>query len=271
MKGAIDWLGLGLYMAAEASRLLDLPPAKVRRWLGGYDYVHRGEQHRADPLWSLQLPKLDGQLGLGFLDLMQLMLVARFIAEGILQAMRLALARAAEVPGQHHPFTATTFKTDGRRIFLEIADETGERASRPERSDAAALVNCGERDRGGDRDEAQVGIADQVLDDPARAVAPPVLHAPLLARDQQNLLDRRQLAVVVELAAAVVQLGRGGQHLDDQNWLGDVATAGIGRSACYRQVELIKRVVASREPDAELAKDATRRAAADCGSPRPGS
>ena len=128
MKDATDWLGVGLYTAAEASRLLDLPPAKVRRWLGGYDYVHRGEKHRADPLWSLQLPKLDGQLGLVFLDLMQLMLVARFITEGIsLQAMRLALARAAEVLGQHHPFTATTFKTDGRRIFLEIADETGER------------------------------------------------------------------------------------------------------------------------------------------------
>lgn len=127
MKDATDWLGLGLYTAAEASRLLDLPPAKVRRWLGGYDYVHRGEKHRADPLWPLQLPKLDGQLGLGFLDLMQLLLVARFIREGVsLQAMRLALARAAEVLGQQHPFAAASFRTDGRRIFLEIADQTNE-------------------------------------------------------------------------------------------------------------------------------------------------
>ena len=128
MADASDWLGVGLYTAAEASRLLGLPPAKIRRWLGGYDYVHRGGKRRADPLWSLQLPKLDGQLGLGFLDLMQLQLVSLFIGEGVsLQAMRLTLVRAAEVLGQDHPFTTANFKTDGRRIFLEIADETGER------------------------------------------------------------------------------------------------------------------------------------------------
>jgi len=66
MKDATDWLGLGLYTAAEASRLLDLPPAKVRRWLGGYDYVHRGEKHRADPLWSLQLPSWTVSSGSAF-------------------------------------------------------------------------------------------------------------------------------------------------------------------------------------------------------------
>ena len=39
--------------------------------------------------------------------------------------MRLALARAAEVLGRHHPLAAASFRTDGRRIFLEIADRFG--------------------------------------------------------------------------------------------------------------------------------------------------
>ena len=55
-----DWLGLGLYTAAEASRLLHLPVAKVRRWLGGY----RGAERDYAPLWTPQLPRLDDQLGL---------------------------------------------------------------------------------------------------------------------------------------------------------------------------------------------------------------
>lgn len=122
-----DWLGVGLYTASEAARLLKLPRQKVRRWLGGYDYTHRGERLRAAPLWAPQLPKLDDHLGLGFLDLMQLRVVASFVMQGVsLQAMRLALVRAAEFLGHDHPLTAARFKTDGRRIFLEIADETGE-------------------------------------------------------------------------------------------------------------------------------------------------
>lgn len=73
-------------------------------------------------------------------------------------------------------------------------------------SDAATLVDRGERDRVGRSRQAEVRVANQILDDPACAVAPPVLHPPLHARDQQNLFGRQQLAVVVELATAVVKL-----------------------------------------------------------------
>jgi uncharacterized protein (DUF433 family) len=126
MDEADDWFGLGLYTTADASRLLGLPAAKIRRWMAGYDYEHRGERRYARPLWVPQLPKLEGQLGLSFLDLMQLRVVARFMAEGIsLQAMRLALDRAAEYLDRGHPFTAARFKTDGRRLFLEVADQAG--------------------------------------------------------------------------------------------------------------------------------------------------
>lgn len=48
-------------------------------------------------------------------------------------------------------------------------------------SHPAALVDGGQGDRIGDGLQAQLGFADQVLDDPAAAVAAPVADAPLLA------------------------------------------------------------------------------------------
>jgi hypothetical protein len=122
MDSGERWLGIGLYTAAEASRLLDLPVARVRRWLGGY----RGAERDYAPLWTPQLPKLDDQLGLGFLDLMQLRVVARVIAETdiSLQKLRRALVLAGELIQHTHPFTTAHFRTDGRRLFVEIGRET---------------------------------------------------------------------------------------------------------------------------------------------------
>jgi uncharacterized protein (DUF433 family) len=122
MENGSDWLGIGVYTAAEASRLLNLPMATVRRWLGGY----RSGARDYAPLWTPQLPKVDDQLGLGFLDLMQLRVVARIVAEtGIsLQKLRRALVLARDLVQHAHPFTTAQFRTDGRSLFVEIGRET---------------------------------------------------------------------------------------------------------------------------------------------------
>ena len=122
MNDRTEWLGIGLYTAAEASRLLALPVAKVRRWLGGY----RAAGQEYAPLWRPQLPKLDDQLGLGFLDLMQLRVVARVIAETdvSLQKLRQALVMAQDLLKHTHPLTTAHFRTDGQRLFVEIGQET---------------------------------------------------------------------------------------------------------------------------------------------------
>jgi uncharacterized protein (DUF433 family) len=122
MENGGKWVGIGLYTAAEASRLLNLPVAKVRRWLGGY----RGAVRNYAPLWTPQLPKLDDQLGLGFLDLMQLRVVARVVAETdiSLQKLRRALVLAQDLVQHAHPFTTARFRTDGRNLFVEIGRET---------------------------------------------------------------------------------------------------------------------------------------------------
>jgi uncharacterized protein (DUF433 family) len=124
MENETSWLGVGLYTAAEASRLLELPPARVRRWLGGY--LSAGRAHAR--LWPPQLPKLEGQLGLGFLDLMQLRIVKQLITQTkiSLQQLRRALRLAEELTQHEHPFATASFRTDGRRLFLEIGHEAGE-------------------------------------------------------------------------------------------------------------------------------------------------
>jgi uncharacterized protein (DUF433 family) len=126
MERADRWLGIGLYTASEAAQLLNLPVAKVCRWLGGY----RVAGHEYAPVWEPQLPKLDNQLGLGFLDLMQLKVAAQIVLQTdiSLQAMRraLLLIRNLKLIEHGHPLVTSSFKTDGRRIFLEIGHETGE-------------------------------------------------------------------------------------------------------------------------------------------------
>jgi uncharacterized protein (DUF433 family) len=126
MGNGDKWLGIGLYTAAEASQLLNLPVAKVRRWFGGY----KGAGREYDPLWTPQLPKLDGQLGLGFLDLMQLRVAAQIVLKTniSLQALRRALLhiRDLNIIEHGHPLATPRFRTDGRKIFLEIGHETGE-------------------------------------------------------------------------------------------------------------------------------------------------
>jgi uncharacterized protein (DUF433 family) len=126
MDNGRAWLGIGLYTASEAAQLLNLPVAKVRRWLGGY----KTAGHSYDPVWIPQLPKLDGQLGLSFLDLMQLRVATRLVlnTDISLQALRKALLFISErkLIDHDHPLVTSSFKTDGRRVFLEVGQETGE-------------------------------------------------------------------------------------------------------------------------------------------------
>jgi uncharacterized protein (DUF433 family) len=126
MQGADKWLGIGLYTASEAAQLLNMSVAKVRRWLGGYRVAGRGYA----PVWEPQLPKLDNQLGLGFLDLMQLKVAAQIVSQTdvSLQGLRkaLLLIRELKLIEHGHPLATSLFRTDGRRIFLELGHETGE-------------------------------------------------------------------------------------------------------------------------------------------------
>lgn len=125
-----ELIGIGLYTASEAERLIAVPAARIRRWLLGHAYLRDGQRHWSDPLWQPQVPRLGKDVELGFRDLLELRFVDAFLQAGLsLHAVRKALAVAREVTGLAHPFASARFQTDGRSIFLRVADElAGEQA-----------------------------------------------------------------------------------------------------------------------------------------------
>jgi uncharacterized protein (DUF433 family) len=118
---------VGLYTAAEASRLTGIAPARLRRWLRGGTYRSRDSVARAEPLWRRQVPDIDGTIGLGFLDLMEARFVDAFRRANVpWPVIRRCAGRARELVGVDHPFSSQRFRTDGYTIFAEVANQAGE-------------------------------------------------------------------------------------------------------------------------------------------------
>jgi len=119
-----ELVGIGIYTAAEASRLLRLPSRKITRWLCG----HNANGRVYAPLWHPQVDIGDDHLYLGFRDLMEIRVAAAFIGIGIpAQRVRAAIDLAREVHGIDYPLSADRFRYAGRDIFLRVfeEDETG--------------------------------------------------------------------------------------------------------------------------------------------------
>jgi hypothetical protein len=112
-------IGVGLYTPAEAGRLLRVLPGKIRRWLRG----HRIGNREYQPLWTPQVALDDGDLYLGFRDLMEARIADRFINFGVsAQRVRAAIQLACEILGEGHPLSTDRFRTDGREIFLRVIE-----------------------------------------------------------------------------------------------------------------------------------------------------
>lgn len=127
MAAEITSIGIGYYTAPEASRLLKIPVANIRRWLGGYTYYKSGQRHVMPPLWEPQLPADDKHIELGFRDLIELRFVQAFIHAGLsLITIRNCLNFARKCVNDDRPFSTRQFKTDGKTIFLDSALISGE-------------------------------------------------------------------------------------------------------------------------------------------------
>lgn len=112
-------IGIGLYTAIEAQRLLGVPASKIGRWLRGHDA--KGVHY--DPLWESQVNLNDGAVYLGFRDLMEVRAANQFLKAGVSpQTVRRAIIVAQDYVDAERPLSTTRFKTDGRNIFLEIAE-----------------------------------------------------------------------------------------------------------------------------------------------------
>ncbi|MGM9487423.1 DUF433 domain-containing protein [Ideonella sp. YS5] len=122
-------IGTGLYPLRQAARLVGADARNVRRWLRGYSWKSRDGRSSSGPLWHLQYEDdedLGGERVLGFQDLLELRTVAKFIGQGVsLRVIRATIDTASEFLGRY-PLQSKRFLTDGKRIFLEAVERSGE-------------------------------------------------------------------------------------------------------------------------------------------------
>jgi len=122
----ITYLNTGIYTVVEASRLTGVSKERIRRWLRGYHSELRGKNY--PPLWESQLPSIQEKVALGFLDLIEIKFVAAFLDKGVSWAVIHKVREKARklFSDTKHPFCTMRFVTDGRQIFQDVHDETGD-------------------------------------------------------------------------------------------------------------------------------------------------
>ncbi|TDV32528.1 DUF433 domain-containing protein [Stenotrophomonas sp. CC22-02] len=217
---ASDSLGLGLYSYADAARFIGGKPSELRRWVKGYESRYHGNVQAHPPLWSSQWAGSDID-GIGFRDLIELRFIRTFVACGVpLNLIRLTITELRERLGKDYPFTSTTFKTDGRRIFMELLDESGDEAlvDVVKRQDVMRKVIAPSL-----RDGIELGIDDRaerwfpmrgsraVVFDPKRSFGQPILSesgVPTIAiveALQTEGGDERRVARLYDLPLAAVR------------------------------------------------------------------
>lgn len=127
-----ELIGMGVYTPTEASRLLNVPSAKITRWLRG----HKIGDHVYEPLWRPEVALDDDRVFLGFRDLMEVRVVDAFIRAGVpTLRVRAAIQLARDILGSDHPLSTNHFRTDGREIFLRVIETD------PDGNERARLLN----------------------------------------------------------------------------------------------------------------------------------
>lgn len=111
----------GIYPLSEAARLAQLPAQTARRWSVGYAFSYRGETRRSAGVVALAMPPIGKQVDLTFAEMLTLRLVKGFKDAGLsLRTIKLVAQAAARDFGTPTPFVTRRFRTDGRRVFLEL-------------------------------------------------------------------------------------------------------------------------------------------------------
>jgi uncharacterized protein (DUF433 family) len=179
-----DLIGRGVYTVPDAARLAGVQQARIRRWLTGNTRSYKGEVVTDPPLWSPILADIDGSLHLTFRDLIELRFVDLFRQQKIsMPYLRKVVQSAQKLVGDSHPFSTSRFKTDGKRLYLELLHETAE----PELVEVLngqhafhSIISVGLRDL-----EFSHGVATrwfpaagrgEVVVDPQRAFGQPILE-----------------------------------------------------------------------------------------------
>lgn len=119
-------VGTGIYTPQEAARLLHDQARTVRRWAFGYDRNRKTGKVSHPPLISTDLPRLEGDDALTFIELIELRYIRAFLRAGVSwKTVKEAANVAARMFNTSHPFAMRRLYVDPKAVFAGVEDEDG--------------------------------------------------------------------------------------------------------------------------------------------------
>ena len=118
-----DLLDVGIFSVSEAAALLQVKPQRVRGWAFGYANT------KGEPILKNDFGPIDGRYAVSFANLIEMDVIRRFANVGVsVKSMRSMIFEARDLAGSDHPFaTDLVLRTDGKKLFAELAQTTGDR------------------------------------------------------------------------------------------------------------------------------------------------
>jgi len=121
------WIGVGIYTIPEAAGYLHEEAEDVRRWAFGYTRLRDGESVRHPALIRTELPKLEGELALTFVELVELMYIRGFARAGASwKLIKTAARTASKIFETEHPFAMKQLFADPEGIYALIEEADGD-------------------------------------------------------------------------------------------------------------------------------------------------
>ena len=115
--------GLGLYPLAEAARLAQIDTRTARRWSEGYDFLYQGRKRHSPGVMELKLQASGDHPDLTFQEMLTLRLVRGFRGVGLsLRTIKKVAQVAAADLQTLTPLVTRRFRTDGRKVLMEVAE-----------------------------------------------------------------------------------------------------------------------------------------------------
>jgi uncharacterized protein (DUF433 family) len=117
--------GIGIYTPRDAAALLHEDVRTVRRWAFGYTRTRPSGPVVYPPVIRTELPELEGQRALTFVELVELLYVRAFHRAGAsMRAIEEAARVAARLHGSEHPFALREVYVDPDRVFYGAVRES---------------------------------------------------------------------------------------------------------------------------------------------------
>lgn len=171
----IELLSRGIYSIPMAAKLLSIEQRNLRGWVRG-QYGATGT-----PIIPSEFDPISNHYAMSFVNLIEARLISAFANVGVsVRAIRYMVDEARRVMSHPHPFaTEMVFKTDGKTIFMQAADATGDPKLYDLRKKNFAIIQVVEREFKRDIVYGGSGVASMWY--PRKGIAPSVILSPKIA------------------------------------------------------------------------------------------